>query len=190
MGPEMWYVGQTERTYYQCYLARGEFEKALLTFYSCLVYAMSTDCFQTAERFKMFESNFRPYMNNGSGIGRLLDMVRRCVIDEQDSDDGVLWLLRGCPRRWFAKGEEIRVNDARTVFGTMSIHSKSEGDRIAVTIEPPDKKAPRQMNLVVRHPDRRRLRVAKVNGKDAPFDDETIVLTPEAKGTITVECLY
>ncbi len=93
------------------HLARGEHEKALLVFYTNLVYSMSQDCYQTVERIKLDQPNFSPFQQNASGNGRIIEMCRRMVIDEQDAD--TLWLLRGCPRRWFAPGRRSRWKTRR-----------------------------------------------------------------------------
>lgn len=187
--PDRWYAGQVERTYYQCYLARGEFEKALLTFYTCMVYCLSPDCYQTAERNNMFESNFRPYMPNASGTGRLLDMLRRAVIDEQEADSGRLWLLRGCPRPWFAKDREIVVDNAPTLFGKMALRTHSSGGAVTVDIDPPDQLPLREIRLVVRQADRKPLLKATVNGLTAESEADTIIL-PAPRGHLRVECSY
>jgi hypothetical protein len=133
--PGEWYVNSSERGFFKNYLARGETEKALLFFYSTLVYGLSHDCYQTVERILVSDPNFAPFQPNASGNGRLLDMMRRMVIDEQDP--GKLWLLRGCPRRWFADGQSIDVKDAPTYFGKMSFHMAASGKTIRVDIDAP-----------------------------------------------------
>ena len=64
-----WYPNQTERGYYKSYLARGEFEKALLVLYSNLSYGMSEGTYQTSERFHVDDPNFAPLQPNASGNG-------------------------------------------------------------------------------------------------------------------------
>jgi len=183
MGGADWYPNQTERSYFRCYLGRGEIEKALLVLYSNLNYGMSNDTYQTSERFKADNSNWTGLSPNASGNGRNIDMIRRMVIDEQDS--GKLWLLRGCPRRWFEPGKSIVAENAPTVFGKMAIRTKSMSDRIVIDVKAPDRKMPESMILMVRHPKERTIRKVTVNGKPAKIDGEAIVL-PQRSGKFHV----
>ena len=108
-------------------MARGELEKALLAFYTNLAYGTSPDLYQTVERVNVLDSNYSPFQPNSSANGRILSAMRRMVIDEQDEAQGVLWLLRACPRRWFAAGKSVSATDAPTLFGKMAV--KTHGDR-------------------------------------------------------------
>ena len=186
-GHPFWYTNQVERIYHKCYLARGEYEKALLTFYSAAVYGMSNDCYQTVERNNMEDGNYAPFQPNSSGNGRLIDMLRRMVIDEQEP--GNLWLLRGCPSRWFAPGKEIVVTDAPTLFGKMAVRTKSNEKTIVVDIDAPDREPPDEIRLVVRHPDRKPPTGVTVNGKEAQVDDDVIVLRKPI-GRFKIVCIY
>ena len=172
-----WYPNQTERSYYKCYLGRGEIEKSLLVFYSNLVYGRSNDTYQSCERFHVDDPDFSPLQPNASGNGRMLDMIRRMVIDEQEASEGRLWLLRGCPRRWFAKGQSIAVAKAHTLFGQMAIRCRSEGNGITVDMESPSWDSPREIRLALRHPEYKPIVKATVNGKAAKVEGETIVLS-------------
>jgi hypothetical protein len=182
-----WYVNQTERTFFAGYLARGEIEKALLVFYSNLYYALSHDTYQTCERIDTRDGNYAPFQPNASGNGRILEMLRRMVIDEQEP--GVLWLLRGCPRRWFAPGQSILVRDAPTYFGKLSLCSRATAHHITLEIDAPDREPPRRVNLVVRHPMRGAPRFVTVNGKRTAADGETIALLAP-RGHLRVVCDY
>ena len=182
-----WYVNLCERGYFQSYLARNEIEKALIVFYSNLVYGMSHDCYQTVERIHVSDANYAPFQPNASGNGRMLDMFRRMVIDEQEP--GVLWVLRGCPRRWFASGESISVENAPTLFGTMALHTRSTGNTITVDIDAPDRKTPREIRVVVRAPDAKRPAKITVNGVETREENGCVVL-PAPKGHIEIVFIY
>jgi hypothetical protein len=188
-GGSEWYPNQTERGYFKSYLARNEIEKALLVFYSNLAYGMSQDTCQTCERLHVDDPNFAPLQPNASGNGRIIDMLRRMIIDEQDADGGTLWLLRGCPRRWFAPGQSIIVRNAPTLFGEMAVRTKSDGRRIMVDLKCPNRQTPREIRLVLRHPDRTPIALATANGKAVAVDGETIVLR-ETHGRQRVVCTY
>jgi len=181
------YVNSTEPVYYRCFLARGEFEKALLVFYSNLVYSMSHDCYQLVERIDVTEANYAPFQPNSSGNGRIIDMMRRMVIDEQEP--GMLWLLRGCPRRWFAAGESITVEDAPTVYGRIAIHTDSDGRTIRVDLDAPVLKPPKGIRLVVRHGERKPIVNVAVNGKPGRHDGEVVIIS-QPTGRLLIECTY
>ena len=100
-----------------------------------------------------------------------------------------MWLLRGCQSRWFAPGKEIIIDDAPTLFGKMAIRTKSDGRTITVDIDAPDREAPDEIKLVVRHPERKLLTKATVNGKKARVINEVIVLTKPVVH-LTVVCMY
>ncbi|HQK91866.1 MAG TPA: hypothetical protein PLD23_00060 [Armatimonadota bacterium] len=164
-----WYVNSTEREYYRDFLARGEFEKAWLVFTSNLAYTLSHDCYQTVERIDLYESNFAPFQPNPSGNGRLLDMFKRMVVDEQDPR--TLWLLRGCPRAWLAPGQSVRASDAPTAFGTVGVESRSTEGAVVVQIDPPAQWPPDGLRVVVRRPGGGRWSRITVNGHRAELED-------------------
>jgi len=167
-----WYVNATERTYYKEFLARDEFEKALLVFTSNLVYGLSHDCYQTVERIDLFESNYAPFQPNPSGNGRMIEMFKRMVVDEQDLR--TLWLLRGCPRRWFGEGQTIDVSDAPTLFGSVAVRTRASQGQVVVEVTPPAIWPPDGVRVVVRNPERRPFRRVTVNGRPASIDGEAI----------------
>jgi hypothetical protein len=178
-----WYVNSSERGYFQNLLARGEVEKALLILYSNLAYGLSQDCYQTVERIHVSMANYSPFQPNASGNGRLIDMLRRMVIDEQDA--GVLWLLRGCPRRWFEPGQDIVVEKAPTLYGEMALRTRATETGVTVDIDPPQGDPPVELRLVVRHPGRTLPKKVTVNGVEARMDGETVLLG-KARGHVQV----
>lgn len=182
-----WYVNASERGYFQNLLARGETEKALLIFYSNLVYGMSQDCYQTVERIHVSDANYSPFQPNASGNGRILDMFRRMVIDDQDP--GVLWLLRGCPRRWLGPGQSISVEDAPTWYGKMALHTQATKNRVIVDIDPPAAEPSAELHVVVRHPGQVPPRRVTVNGTDIPMEQETVTIR-NATGPQQLVCEY
>lgn len=182
-----WYVNSSERGYFQNLLARNEIEKALLILYSNLAYGMSQDCYQTVERIHVSDANYAPFQPNASGNGRLLDMFRRMVIDDQDP--GVLWLLRGCPRRWFAPGKSIVVEDAPTYHGNMALSTRATEDTIVIDIDPPESERLVELRIMVRHPGRALPKKVTVNGEEAVMDGEAVVLS-SAEGHQQICCTY
>jgi hypothetical protein len=175
-----WYVLAGDACWHRDFLARGDYEKALLVLYSSLAYAMSEDLFETVERVNTADSNFAPFQPNSSGNGLVLTMLRRIVIDEQDDAKGTLWLLRGCPRRWFAPGKSIDVSDAPTVFGRMAMHTLCTDRAITIDIEPPADAAVKQLCVAVRHPNRLKPKKVAINGVEAAIEGEIVTVKAPA----------
>lgn len=182
-----WYVNCSERGYFQNLLAREEIEKALLIFYSNLAYGLSQDCFQTVERIHVSDANYAPFQPNSSGNGRLLDMMRRMVVDDQEP--GVIWLLRGCPRRWFAPGETVVVEDAPTYAGKMSLRTRAEANALVIDLEPPRTAPAPDVRVAIRLPDNRTPSRVMVNGIETPLDTGSVLLTAP-QGPQQIVCAY
>jgi hypothetical protein len=183
-----WYVLAGDACWHKDFLARGESEKALLVLYSSLVYAMSEDCHETVERVNIADSNFAPFQPNSSGNGLVLTMLRRTVIDEQEEAKGTLWLLRGCPRRWFAPGKTIEVADAPTVFGKTACRTACNDRTITIDIDSPADPALKKLRVAIRHPDRKTPKKVTVNGTAIDFENETATIsTPSGHLKIVAE---
>jgi hypothetical protein len=183
-----WYVLAGDACWHKDFLARGELEKSLLVLYSSLVYAMSEDMFETVERVNVADSNFAPFQPNSSGNGLVLTMLRRIVIDEQDEAKGTLWLLRGCPRRWFAAGKSVEVRDAPTVFGKIAFKTTCTDRTTTLDIDAPTDPALKRLCIAVRHPQKRNPTKVTVNGANAELKGEILTIpAPAARLRIVVE---
>jgi hypothetical protein len=179
-GSPFWYVLQTELYWHRDFLARGELEKALLVFYSSFLYGMSEDLCETVERVNLADSNYAPLSPNASSSGRALGMIRRLVVDEQDEAQGKLWLLRGCPRRWFAPGKSIAVSDAPTVFGKTVLRTTCTDRTITIDVDPPADAALKQLCIAVRHPARQKPTKVTINGASTTIDGEIVTVRAPA----------
>lgn len=184
-----WYVINTEVYWHRDFLARGELEKALLVFYGSLAYGVSPDMFETVERVCVTDSNYAPLSPNASSNGRALTMLRRLVIDEQDEAKGTLWLLRGCPRRWFAPGKAIEVADAPTVFGKTAFRTTCTDLAIAIDIDAPADPTLKQLCVAIRHPGRKAPKMVTVNGAAIEFKNETAAI-PSPTGRLRIVAEY
>ena len=182
-----WYVNNPERGLFQNYLARGETEKALLMFYSPLVYGLSHDCYQTVERIHVSNPNFAPFQPNASGNGRLLDMMRRLFVDDQEP--GVLHLLRGCPRRWFKSNTSFGMERVPTAYGPVTVHVRVEDARITTTVDAPRGHPVDEMRVALRLPEGRTTATVTLNGVAARLQDETLVI-PNPAGQLEIVCTF
>jgi hypothetical protein len=184
-----WYIFSTELYWHRDFLARGELEKSLLVFYNSLVYGVTPDLFETLERVNVADSNYAPLQPNASSNGRVLSMIRRLVIDEQDEARGTLWLLRGCPRRWFAPGKSVSLRDAPTLFGKTALRTACTDRAVTVDVDVPADPALKRLCVAVRHPTRRQPSRVMVNGVTTAIENE-IVTVEDPSGHLQITAEY
>ena len=183
----LWYVNLTERTLFQNYLARGETEKAILMLYSTLVCGLSHDCYQTVERIHVSNPNFAPFQPNASGNGRLLEMMRRVFVDDQEP--GVVRLLRGCPRRWSQPGNDFGMERVPTPYGLVTVLVHAEDAKLTLTVDVPEAQPLREMQVALRLPVGKTPTAVTVNGTAALMENEAVAI-PNPRGRLTIECTY
>jgi len=97
-----------------------------------------------------------------------LNWLRLCLLLEEES---TLWICRAAPREWFAPGRSIRLADAPTWFGPVSVEIESNEETIRARLTPPRRNPPARMLLRLRHVGLRRMTSVTVNGRaHAAFD--------------------
>ena len=111
------------------------------------------------------------------------------VIDEQDEAQGVLWLLRACPRRWFAAGKSVSAADAPTLFGKMAVKTTATDDAITIDIDPPAARPLKELRVALRHPSRRKPNEVTVNGKAVAVGGELLTI-PNPSGHLRFVARY
>ena len=124
-------------------LERDEADRALVSFYGKLAQGMTRDTFIDGEA-----TGIEPVDKFGRQIGLppnstanafFLQMLRYLLVQDYDTDDdGRADTLRLCfatPRRWLEDEKQIDVQRARTQFGDVSFHIKSDLKNNRVTAE-------------------------------------------------------
>lgn len=124
-------------------------------------------------------------------VAAFLERMRSMFVME---DNDCLWLARATPRAWLENGKRIAVRNAPTRFGTVGyeIVSGAQSNTVAVTVDLPDRRAPKQVLLRLRHPEAARLRSVLVNGapwKQFESEKETINLEG-LKGQVRVQASF
>ena len=109
------------------------------------------------------------------------------IWDEWDD----LHLGKVLPRYWLADGREVKIENAHTHFGPMSVSVRSyaASGRIEMTIDPPTRTAPKAIYARFRHPDGRSMNRVTVNGKPwSNFDPvkEWAILPPLNEKTVVI----
>ncbi len=114
---DLYYVNFDEKVWHRLWMERGERIKALRYFYMTLAYSTSRDVHCASERFCPQLVWLLPWQPNGSGNGRILEMIFNtlCLV-KNDS----MKLLEGVPDTWFASGRPIGVRGFRTAYGIFS----------------------------------------------------------------------
>jgi hypothetical protein len=91
------YMGIGEWLWQDAYLKAGEWKKAFLANVTNLKYGMTRDTLQVQERMSRFNAGFIPWQPNGSGSGKILEMMVKAVYFE---DGHTAVLLGGIPWQW------------------------------------------------------------------------------------------
>jgi hypothetical protein len=126
MDRDVSYMGIGELNWHHTYLRLGEWKKAFAAMRNNLRYAMTQDTFQVQERFSRRDPAFTPWQPNGSGNGRMLEMMLNCFFLEHD---GMATLLGGIPFAWLAKNGVTAVKNLYTARGKLSLAAKMLDDR-------------------------------------------------------------
>jgi hypothetical protein len=127
MDREIAYMGTGEYIWNHTYLRMGEWKKAFTTMRTNFLYGMTQDTFQVQERFSRRNPAFTPWQPNGSGNGRMLDMMLNAFYFEHD---GMVTLLGGLPFAWLKGNGRTVLKDLFTLCG-----------RVTMTIDKVDEKA-------------------------------------------------
>jgi hypothetical protein len=153
------------------YMARNEIPAALRAFwntYALLIYP-DTQCF--AEWARSFGIGGGPVYKT-SDESRFVMWLRQLLLWEKGDH---LWLACATPREWLEDGKTIRIEKAKTVFGSVSmvIRSETANGKILAELSLPKLKPPSEVWLRLRHPQGKHPRRVSVNGK--PIEPEQIV---------------
>jgi hypothetical protein len=118
MDREIAYVGMAEYVWQHIYLILGEWKKAFAVTQINLKYGMTQDTYQVQERFSRQNPAFTPWQPNGSGAGRMLDMMLNSLYFETDKG---ITLLGGIPFSWLQANQKIKLNNLYTKTGIINL---------------------------------------------------------------------
>jgi hypothetical protein len=161
-------------------LRRDDVDRALVSFYGMLAHGMSRNTFIGAEGCSVFPlddgGRFFYCPPNSASNGQWLAVLRHLLVQDIDADeDGrpeTLRLCYGTPRRWLENGKTIRLNNAPTAFGPVSLKVTSHLDKREVTAEImlPERNPPARTFFRARLPDGVRVNSATVNDAAVSVD--------------------
>jgi len=114
---DMYYVNNSERVWHRVWSVRGEREKALRYFYATMAFSTTLDTMHVHERFSPQLQWLSPWQPNGSGNGRIMEMILNSLYILEGSK---LYLLPCIPANWLDLGKGVQVTKMVTVNGELS----------------------------------------------------------------------
>ena len=116
-------------------------------------------------------------------------LLRMLVFEQGDT----LCLLKGVPRRWLEQGNRILVKNQPTSFGTLSfsLSSKLQDKLIEITLEPPERRYPKEITIRFRHPAQKPISSVRINGvKWEHFEGDKIILNAPYDKTLRMQIYF
>jgi hypothetical protein len=143
------------------------------------------------EDLSLWEHFMNGAFNKTHETGYFLHQSRLMFVQERGNS---LWLAPFVPTQWLEDGQSVDVQDMPTFFGKTGFTTVShlKDGYIDVVINAPQRKAPEEIVVRLRHPQGKALASAEVSGaKDYKVvaEDSTVHITPAA-GTINVRARY
>lgn len=118
MDREITYIGTAEYVWQHIYLSLGEWKKAFAVTQANLKYGMTQDAYQVQERFSKRDPSFTCWQPNGSGNGRMMDMILNSICFE--THNGIT-LLGGIPFTWLKTNKITSLQNLYTSFGELNL---------------------------------------------------------------------
>ncbi len=132
MDREVLYIGFTEYMWQHSYLWRKEWKKAFLATQTNMKYGMTQDTHQVQERFSMRNPGYTPWQPNGSGNGRMLDMMIKSLYFENNEE---VALFGGIPFLWLKENKNTSLKNFYTLTGQVSLEAEvNDQDICKVTL--------------------------------------------------------
>jgi hypothetical protein len=131
-------------------------------------------------------------INGGSALfcipaQQTIPLLVRWMLVLEDSDADILYFAKGIPRAWLASGKPIRIEQAPTRWGRVSLELRANpsAKRVTGSIGLAERGKPEQLQLKLRLPLQNSLRQVTVNGQPAKLggsrNDTAIIFTGKDK---------
>jgi hypothetical protein len=166
-------------------LRRDEPERALVSLYGMLAQGFTRNTFICGEGAAII-----PIDNNGrllslppnsAANAHFLSMLRGVLVQDMDAnDDGkpdTLRLAFATPRRWLEEGKTLRLENAPTTFGPVSLRMESQlkQGKIVASVDLPNHNPIEKTFLRARVPEGFKVTAASVNGNKLKVDEQGTV---------------
>ncbi|HEY5914050.1 MAG TPA: malectin domain-containing carbohydrate-binding protein [Verrucomicrobiae bacterium] len=124
-------------------LVRGEHEQFVQDFYWYLLHSTATHAFPEGIFYKK-RTAWSDTIPHATGAANYAFLLRHALIHERGDE---LHLLRGAPDWWLEAGREIRVENAPTHFGPLSLRVRGKANGVEVSFDPPRRSPPARIVL-------------------------------------------
>jgi hypothetical protein len=124
-------------------LIRGEHERFVEEFYWYLLHSTASHAFPEGIYFKRRYA-WSETIPHVTGAANYAFMLRHMLVHERGDE---LHLLLSVPDWWLGEGKEIRVENAPTHFGPMSLLVRGIAKGIEVKLDPPRRQPPKRIVL-------------------------------------------
>ncbi|HOC68566.1 MAG TPA: hypothetical protein PKO23_07130 [Candidatus Hydrogenedentes bacterium] len=179
-------------------LKNGDADRALVSFYGKLAQGFTRDTFVGGEGTGLdpLDQYGRPMYLPPCTAGNafFLWTLRHLLVQDWDTnDDGrpdTLRLLHAVPRRWLRDGAIIKIEEAPTAFGKLSLQAEShltDGKVLVWLVLPPH--PPEKIHLQARVPEGWNAVSATVDGTPCEVKPNSVVDLSACTGTVTVQFL-
>jgi len=123
-------------------LRLDQYEQVVEDFYWYLLHSTAAHAFPEGIFWER-RSAWNDTIPHATGASNYAILLRHMLIDE---DEG-LHLLRAVPDWWLSEGREIRIRNAPTHFGIMSMHVMGKKEGVQLELEAPRRNPPRRIIL-------------------------------------------
>jgi hypothetical protein len=117
-------------------------ERVVEDFYWYLLHSTAAHAFPEGIFWEK-RSAWNDTIPHATGASNYAILLRHMLIDEDES----LHLLRAVPDWWLDDGREIRIRNAPTHFGTMSLHLLGRQDGVELELKAPRRNPPQRIIL-------------------------------------------
>jgi hypothetical protein len=122
-------------------LVRGNHEQVVEDFYWYLLHSTAAHAFPEGILYKRRYA-WSETIPHVTGACNYALMLRHMLVHEQGDE---LHLLKAVPDWWLDEGREIRVRDAPTHFGVMSMTVRGTANGVQVELDPPKRQPPKRI---------------------------------------------
>jgi hypothetical protein len=114
-----------------------------------------------------------------------IPLLVRWMLVLEDSDEDILYFAKGIPRDWVASGKEIRIDQAPTRWGRVSLKMRASAKTVTANVELAQPGSPKEIHVKLRLPVQNALQGITVNGAPARLagrhNDTVIIRTGNEK---------
>ncbi len=143
------------------YFLRDDVKAVIRAFYSLMACGFSHEQYTPLEHRWAWGQYYGPPSTDGAWF----EIYRKMLLNEIGYD--TLMIGQAIPQNWLEEGKKIEVRDAPTYFGKTSftIEGLNRDNEIKATVDVPDRDAPEQLVVRLRHPSGKQIRSVTVNGR-------------------------